>query len=300
MQRRPASTIPPLPFLAPLGTAHLADPNSRANHDVVERGRANRQVSSSSSSLQSLGQSTRDTASTEFSKTILTLCHPDRGPPATARRYLGVKELHLSRQSLTHFPQEFTELVHLSYLDISHNRIRTIPSELGRLTHLCVLHAEYNRIRILPNEIQLHGKPWDLNMSNNRLKTFPLLYQNKLHPLAQFDFDGNPFCFFHLGFNLETVLPLMYLRSFRPPMLHWMSQAMSHYTTGPYELIGALGAEKKKLYLLRMLFYMNKNRLLDHRQTPGSTFPLPQVVLLFLQGNCVSWDTKIRILSRMS
>jgi Leucine-rich repeat (LRR) protein len=81
---------------------------------------------------------------------------------------------HNSLRSLSHeLMLSLTNATRLTLLDLCSNRLTSLPASLAKLTTLCVLDVQHNRIGNLPLFLFDGLSPESLNLSSNRLRTWP-------------------------------------------------------------------------------------------------------------------------------
>jgi Leucine-rich repeat (LRR) protein len=82
---------------------------------------------------------------------------PEDVAQAIARvRASRFSSLDLSKANLTEIPEEVFELVHLSFINLSHNRLEAVPSRLiNALPHLRWINLAGNPLKALPSHVIL-------------------------------------------------------------------------------------------------------------------------------------------------
>src|SRR4051812_22575512 len=65
--------------------------------------------------------------------------------PKQLAQFSNLRELDLSRGTLTDIPGELGLLSHLEVLDLSHNQLSQLPAQLGQLIHLRELRLTANQ-----------------------------------------------------------------------------------------------------------------------------------------------------------
>lgn len=81
--------------------------------------------------------------------------------------------LNLSKNLITHLPDEIGMLDQLQTLNLQQNRLTSLPWSLGYLTSLVELQLGHNQITSLPNDISKCTALLTLDIRNNRLEALP-------------------------------------------------------------------------------------------------------------------------------
>lgn len=103
----------------------------------------------------------------------------------------GINQLILRNAALACLPKAITNLLNLTYLDVSKNDIHWFPPGVERLQKLVVLHAESSRIYLLPPEMNLLPALKELYLSNNEMSSSDGF--EELATLEVLDLYGNQF-----------------------------------------------------------------------------------------------------------
>ncbi|XP_037935548.1 leucine-rich repeat-containing protein 58 [Teleopsis dalmanni] len=84
-----------------------------------------------------------------------------------------LKELNLSGNLLTHFPEQVVELRYLKYLYIGGNKIRAIPKDIWKMRSLHILSVGGNEISEVPDSVGLLSQLHALVLCDNLIENLP-------------------------------------------------------------------------------------------------------------------------------
>ncbi|XP_053545265.1 malignant fibrous histiocytoma-amplified sequence 1 homolog [Bombina bombina] len=106
-------------------------------------------------------------------------------------RLQDLKILILSKNELSHFPEEIQLLKHLERLEVNQNKIQNIPNGLfSHIIRLKYLKLNNNRLTELPNDLSSCSNLLYLNLSHNLFSTFPQAVLS-LKKLEEFYVENN-------------------------------------------------------------------------------------------------------------
>ncbi|XP_011867263.1 PREDICTED: leucine-rich repeat-containing protein 47-like [Vollenhovia emeryi] len=110
--------------------------------------------------------------------------------PDEIERLANLATLVLHSNEIAELPRAIAKLAKLKVLDCSRNRLASLPEELGGHPQLCTMNLASNLLRDVPS-FGSCTKLTILDLSNNRLETFPDICHAELAHLSEVHFNGN-------------------------------------------------------------------------------------------------------------